>query len=169
MTYRDCPKWRASSQTSVPLWGSWFIQDDKSKKVWCPITGSELSVGRGLTININKIHGHFSRSSQPITLGARDFSSAISGFCQVFKVTRAKWLRRSWLRPMAEDVSAFGQHRKFLPHARKTYGTQGSSLFEEVSKTRKKVSSHVKKPRSRWRLVLQPPSRVQRSKGKFAR
>ena len=41
------------------------------------------------------------------TLGARDFSSAVSGFCQVFIVTR---LRRSWLRPTAEDVSAFGQH-----------------------------------------------------------
>ena len=25
---------------------------------------------------------------------------------------------------LAEDVSAFGQHRKFLPHARKTSGTQ---------------------------------------------
>ena len=37
------------------------------------------------------------------TLGARDFSSAVSGFCQVFIVTR-----RSWLRPTAEDVSAFG-------------------------------------------------------------
>ena len=34
------------------------------------------------------------------TLGARDFSTA-------------------------EDVSAFGQHRKFPPHARKTSGTQG--------------------------------------------
>ena len=50
----------------------------------------------------------------------------------------------SWLRLTAEDVSAFGQHRKFPPHARKTSGTQGSSLFEEVSKTRKKVSSDVK-------------------------
>ena len=37
------------------------------------------------------------------TLGARDFSSAVSGFCQV----------------TAEDVSAFGQHRKFPPYARK--------------------------------------------------
>ena len=45
------------------------------------------------------------------TLGARDFSSAVSGFCQVFIVTRAK--------------SAFGQHRKFPPHARKNSGTQG--------------------------------------------
>ena len=32
----------------------------------------------------------------------------------------------SWLRPTAEDVSAFGQHRKFPPHARKISGTQGS-------------------------------------------
>ena len=63
------------------------------------------------------------------TLGARDFSSAVSGFCQVFIVTRAKRffsrLRRSWLRPTAEDVSAFGQHWKLPPHARKTSGTQG--------------------------------------------
>ena len=30
----------------------------------------------------------------------------------------------------AEDVSAFGQHRKFPPHARKTSGTQGKpSVF----------------------------------------
>ena len=44
------------------------------------------------------------------TLGARDFSSAVSGF------------------GTAEDVSAFGQHRKFPPHARKTSGTQGTGL-----------------------------------------
>ena len=35
-------------------------------------------------------------------------------------------LCRSWLRPTAEDVSAFGGHRKFSPHARKTSVTQGS-------------------------------------------
>ena len=45
------------------------------------------------------------------TLGARDFSSAVSGFCQVFT---------------ADNVSAFGQHRKFPPHVRKTSGTQGT-------------------------------------------
>ena len=55
------------------------------------------------------------------TLGARDFSSAVSGFCQVFIVTR-----RSWIRPTAEDVSALSQHRKFTLHARKTSGTQGT-------------------------------------------
>ena len=40
-------------------------------------------------------------------------------------------LRRSWLRPTAEHVSAFGQHRKFLPRARKTSRTHGrfSVLF----------------------------------------
>ena len=45
------------------------------------------------------------------TLGARDFSSAVSGFCQVF-----------------------GQHLNFPPHARKTSGTQGSSnLLQNTS------------------------------------
>ena len=38
-------------------------------------------------------------------------------------------LRRSWLLPTAEDVSAFGQHRKFPPHARKTSGTQRTCFF----------------------------------------
>ena len=48
------------------------------------------------------------------TLGARDFSSAVSGFCQVFIVTRAK---RSCvgLRPTP----------KFPPYAKKASGTQG--------------------------------------------
>ena len=39
----------------------------------------------------------------------------------------SKFDRRSWLRSTAEEVSAFGQHRKFPPHARKTSGTQGSA------------------------------------------
>ena len=56
------------------------------------------------------------------TLGARDFSSAVSAFCQVFIVTR---FSRGFAARTAEDVSAFGQHRKFPPHARKTSGTQG--------------------------------------------
>ena len=38
-------------------------------------------------------------------------------------------LRSSWLRPTAEDVSAFGQHRKFLPYARITSGTQRTCFF----------------------------------------
>ena len=48
------------------------------------------------------------------TLGATDFSSAVSGFCQVFIVTRAKAsgaeffsrLRRSWLRPSANTENS---------------------------------------------------------------
>ena len=48
-----------------------------------------------------------------ITLGARDFSSAVSGFCQVFIVSR----RCIGLRPTP----------KFPPHARKTSDTQGSN------------------------------------------
>ena len=35
------------------------------------------------------------------TLGARDFSSAVSGFCQVFIVTRAKPLEQSAIALMA--------------------------------------------------------------------
>ena len=54
------------------------------------------------------------------TLGARDFSSAVSGFCQVFIVTRAKSAFFSLLRRTTE-----GRHRKFPPHARKTSGSQG--------------------------------------------
>ena len=65
------------------------------------------------------------QSRQNNTLGARDFSSAVSVFCQVFIVTR------SWLRPTAEDVSAFGEHRKFPLHARKTSGTQGNKIKSE--------------------------------------
>ena len=40
----------------------------------------------------------------------------------------ARFLSGSWLRPTAEDVSAFGQHRKFPPRARKTSGTQGTAV-----------------------------------------
>ena len=57
--------------------------------------------------------------ARSITLGARDFSSAVSVFCQVFIVTRAKSFSRSFA------ARGFGQHRKFPPHARKTSGTQG--------------------------------------------
>ena len=77
------------------------------------------------------------------TLGARDFSSAVSGLCQVFIVTRAK--SRSWLRPTAEDVSAFGQHRKFPPHARKTSGTQGRALDVTIKQWNINIDEWVSK------------------------
>ena len=52
------------------------------------------------------------------TLGARDFSCAVSGFGQVFKSDPREKLRRSCLRPNAEDVSACGR-RSSSSHARK--------------------------------------------------
>ena len=54
-----------------------------------------------------------------VTLGARDFSSAVSGFCQVFI---GFGLRPKMCRPSAK-------HRKFPPHARKTSGTQGKQKY----------------------------------------
>ena len=60
-------------------------------------------------------------------LGARDFSSVGFRFLSSLYSGFSR-LRRSWLRLTAkfEDVSAFGQHRKFPPHAKKTSGTEGS-------------------------------------------
>ena len=41
------------------------------------------------------------------------------------------WCQRLfWPRPTAEDVLAFGPHRKFPPRARKTSGTQGNRYHE---------------------------------------
>jgi len=50
------------------------------------------------------------------TLGARDFSSAVSGFCQVFIVTRAFFsqLRRSLLRPSANTENSHRTREKLL-------------------------------------------------------
>ena len=51
--------------------------------------------------------------ARSITLGARDFSSAVSGFCQVFIVTRAKsfaargfGLRPKMCRPLANTENS---------------------------------------------------------------
>ena len=50
------------------------------------------------------------------TLGARDFSSAVSGFCQVFIVTRAFFLQllRSWLRPSANTENSHRTRENLL-------------------------------------------------------
>ena len=66
------------------------------------------------------------------TLGARDFSSAVSGFCQVFIV---------FLAALPLVASAYGRRcvglrpttKKFPPHARKTSGTQGTLLHLNVT------------------------------------
>ena len=42
---------------------------------------------------------------------------------------RHLWVLLPGLRPTAEDVSTFGQHRKFPPHARKTSGTEGKGVL----------------------------------------
>ena len=58
------------------------------------------------------------------TLGARDFSCAVSGFGQVLKSDPREKLRRSCLRPNAEDVSACADEA--LRHTQeKISGTQG--------------------------------------------
>ena len=44
------------------------------------------------------------------------------------------WVPETFLALFPEDVSAFGQHRKFPPHARKTSGTQGSVAVVKVLK-----------------------------------
>ena len=47
---------------------------------------------------------HFRSTST--TLGARDFSSAVSGFCQVFIVTRGFGLRPKMCRPSANTENS---------------------------------------------------------------
>ena len=53
-------------------------------------------------------------------------SNVPEGFDDVDKLSYEQ-TSGSWLRLPAEDASAFGQHRKFPPHARKISGTQGIS------------------------------------------
>ena len=72
------------------------------------------------------------KSRWKLTLGARDFSSAVSGFCQVFIVTRAK-IKPLFFFTKFCDILSFHYpgyqrffSRFFPPHARKTSGTQGS-------------------------------------------
>ena len=77
-------------------------------------SGRRLSTGRPPSVQV-KVHVKMKYRCTlwrfKFTLGARDFSSAVSGFCQVF-----------------------GQHLNFPPHARKTSGTQGSSnLLQNTS------------------------------------
>ena len=55
---------------------------------------------------IEEFYTEFLPCHSVITLGARDFSSAVSSFCQVLIVARAaRFFSR--LRPTAEDMSTF--------------------------------------------------------------
>ena len=76
-----------------------------------------------LHLSVNPIETHmtvfkFMERLHDRTLGARDFSCAVSGFGQVLKSDPREKLRRSCLWPNAEDMSACGR-RSSSSHARK--------------------------------------------------
>ena len=71
------------------------------------------------------------RKPRKRTLGARDFSSAVSGFCQVFIVTRAKSFSRGFgLQPKMCRPSAN------IEHSRRT---REKPLVPRVKKTRQEL------------------------------
>ena len=92
-------------------------------------TSVRFSFVRGEGVRLHVVNHSFKGPlNKKCTLGAqstRDVSSAVSGFCQVFIYSDPREMFFSRLRPTAEDVSAFGRHRKFPPQARKSSGTQG--------------------------------------------
>ena len=92
-----------------------------------PLFVFPLSGGGGVRLHV--VNHYFKGPlNKKCTLGAhsaRDVSSAVSGFSQVFIYSDPREMFFSRLQPTAEDVSAFGRHRKFPPQARKSSGTQG--------------------------------------------
>ena len=84
-----------------------------------------LSAGNDVRRRASKLHLSLGSNMIGCTLGARDFSSAVSG--------------------TAEDVSAFGQRQKFPLHARKTSGTQGR-LVEKVARNFYSITSQWRQP-----------------------
>ena len=87
------------------------IQTDLARVIICLLYGQTRNA---------RYFGYLPRA----TLGTRDFSSAVSVFCQVFIVTRAKkWLRRSWLRPMAENVRRT-REKPLVPRVSSRSGTE---------------------------------------------
>ena len=75
-------------------------------------------------LSYNKANNTFLNSLRENTLGARDFSCAVSGFGQVLKRDPREKLRHPCLRPSVEDVSACGQ-RSCSSHARKNLWYSG--------------------------------------------
>ena len=60
-----------------------------------PVSGYDIDVeyNTEIVVSVTKYeHTIYNNMTKIATLGARDFSSAVSGFCQVFVVTRAKSL-----------------------------------------------------------------------------
>ena len=91
---------RSTSRRSSALFilHLFYLRDWNLRALTC------VAKNASMQINLNA-RSHCVQCWPSHTLGARDFSSAVSGFCQVFIVTRAT---------------------KTSPHARKTSGTQGS-------------------------------------------
>ena len=85
-------------------------------------------------MNIAVVTVHSKYKCEP-TLGARDFSTTVSGFYQVFLVAHAK---RVFLAASPIMASAFGKHWKFLPHARKSSGTKGNVNLSSLKKIQAK-------------------------------
>ena len=88
-------------------------------KFFCGIEGPCLC-RRGKLFSAVSVFYYVCCFLQLFTLGARDFSSAVSGFCQVFIVTRGFGLRPKMCRPSANTVNSRRTREK-------TSGTQGSS------------------------------------------
>ena len=80
----------------------------ESEKLFLPISLPFICIRWKRSANLHTHYIYF-HTHHFATLGARDFSSAVSGF------------RPKMCRPSAK-------HRKFPPHARKTSGTQGIIL-----------------------------------------
>ena len=78
------------------------------------------------------------------------FDSPFPHFPWVPETFLARFPVSVWLRPTTEDVSAFGQHRKFPPYARKTSGAQGIPHSALVSK-HKGIRLRV-----RWTISYKP-------------
>ena len=71
------------------------------------------------------------------TLGARDFSSAVSGFCQVLIVTRGFGLRPKMCRPSGNTENSHGTREKPLVPRVKKMDTPAGKLYCTFCITRK--------------------------------
>ena len=123
-----CTNWTALSTGKIT------IQSIRGTNNYCVIHWIEIYP---VDIGLSNLWSFEARYVNPGCLD-KNFAPCVSLFTQGDMHTRRKKNlqysslpfstlgARDWLRPTAEDVSAFGQHRKFPPHARKTSGTQGS-------------------------------------------
>ena len=95
------------------------------------------------------------RKPRKLTLGARDFSSAVSGFCQVFIVTRAKSFSRGFA------ARGFGLQPKICrPSANieNSRRTREKPLVPRVKKTRRELRMQGMEGVKFAPLPLPPPT-----------